>query len=138
VVGGGQPEEEREHGGFGAEGDEEEDGERRHQSLVLERRQHAGEVGHVEGAGGAVEEGDGHQEEGGGHEVERHVPDAASSCAFPPPSARRPKDEIACLEPDVEVEDVAGEEGAGDAEEEPLVERVVEGPLARSVSPARP
>ena len=126
VIGRRKPEEEREDGGFDAEGHHEHHGYDRHHRLIFNLRHGHGQVGHVERAGHAVENADAGQEQDGRDQVEGHVFDAAVDLL-----ARAAHDQKAeggdqhHFEPDVEVEEVTGQEGPGHARDQDLEQRVI-------------
>jgi hypothetical protein len=83
------------------------------------------EVGHVEGAGHAVEQGRAHQEQRGGREVDRHV---VQPGLHPQPAGAVQQQAVGGrqhhLEEHEEVEEVAGQEGAVEAHELQLQQRM--------------
>ena len=125
VVGGRQPEIDRESRRLHAEGDEKERGQRHQRRALARCREFAVEVGHVERAEHAVEIAGGDQEQRRGDKIEDGVFDRAVD---PPrviadhqqPERRDDED----LEPDIEVEHVAGQEGAADARHHQHQERI--------------
>ena len=113
-----QPEEERENSRLDAERDQKQDRDNTQQPLVIEAAEPPVQVGHVEGAGEAVEKADGGQEEDSGDQVDRDIFD--STIELTPITAERHQGEGGDqhhLEPDIEIEEIAGEKGAGHAGE---------------------
>ncbi len=114
-VGVGQPSGEREHGRLDGEDRQQ---HRLQQGAHAERHllQPLGELGEVHGAGDRVGHGDGDQEEHGGEQRDDHVrrsgPDAGRGAAD---GEQHEAGDEHDLEADVEVDEVPGEEGAGDA-----------------------
>ncbi len=83
------------------------------------------QLGHVQGAGGAVEQADRRQEQDGGDQVDGRVLDRAVELRLLAAERdQRERGDQHHLEPDVEVEQVAGEEGAADAAQQDMVEGV--------------
>ena len=84
------------------------------------------QVGHVERAGGAVEQADARQEGDGGDQVEADVLGRAVELVLAAADDEQAEGgDQHHLEPDVHVEDVAGQEGAADAGEHGVGQGVV-------------
>jgi hypothetical protein len=126
VIGGRQPEEQREHGGLHPEGDHEQHRHDRDQPLVFMGRDPPGQIGHVERAGHAVKQPDARQEQDRRDQVERDVFHPPVDLFAPPAQDEKPEGrDQHHLEPDIEVEKIAGEEGPGHPADQEIEERVI-------------
>ena len=138
VIRGRQPEEQREQGRLDAEGDQEQHCQRGHERRVRDGGQPAGQVRHVQRARHAVEQADRRQEERRRQQVERDVLDRAFELGAL--AAQRHQDERPHqqhFEPDVQVEDVAGQERPADPHQHRLEQRVEAERLAPDVQVGR-
>ena len=91
-----------------------------------DRRPHARELGHVERAGGAVQQPEGGEENGrrdqvDGDVLERRLHLRAGTVERHQHEGRHEHH----LEPDIEVEEITGQERTGDSHEQDLEQRVV-------------
>ncbi len=132
-----QPEEERHQRGLDAEGDEQHGREARGQPGIHVAHAQR-EVGHVDRAGDPVDDADGHQQDGRGHQVDGHVLERALELRpLPTQRQQHERGDEQDLEPDVEVEEVTGQEGAGHARQQHHRQRVVGETLAAPVDGGR-
>ena len=125
VIGGRQPEEQREECRLDAEGHHEHHRDGGQQAGILDPAHGQMQVCHVQRAGDAVEEADPRQEHDGRDQVQQHVLDAAVQLLAR--AAQHQEAEAGDqhdLEPDIEVEQVARQEGPADAHQQGLQQGV--------------
>ena len=126
VIRGWQPEEQREQPGLDAERDQEQHREHGVDAGRADGRPHAREIGHVERPGGAVQQPERGQKDGRCDQVDRDVLERRLHLrAGPVERHQHERRHQHDLEPHVEVEEVAGQEGPGDSHQQDLHQRVV-------------
>lgn len=129
VVGGRQPEVERENRRFDAEADEENQRAHIYQGATFDLSDFDRQIGHVQRAGESVQDRQGREEDDGGQQIQREVLHRPFElCLLPPERQQHERTDNHHFEPDVEVEDVAREEGAV----EPHDEQVQDGKKAEA------
>ena len=125
VIGGRQPAEYREQRSLDGKRQQHQQQRRRHARWRLTAAHDHRQLAHVQRAAGAVDQAGGEQEDQRGEQVKGHVGHAAGQPAAA--AAKRHQGEGGDqqhLEPDIEVEDVGGDEGAADAGQQTLDEQV--------------
>ena len=121
AIGSRQPEEKREHAGFDAEGRHKEEGNHRHQFPGLMGKHFLVQMGHVQSACQTIEQSQTHEEQKRRQQVDHHVGDRPRKLGRPlAPRHETKRGHQHDLEPDIEIEEVAGQKGPTETAEQDM------------------
>ena len=138
VVARGQPEKQREECGLDPEGHDEHHRDDQEKPLVFDLLHRAMQIGHVQRPGQTIKQADPRQEQDRRDQVERDVFDAAIKLFLLAAQNQQAKGrDQHHLEPDIEVEDIAGQKRAADTGQQHLEQRVIAQPFLARVNIAK-